>query len=702
MSAPRLKSISGSNFGPFKGEFHLDLPATGLLLLTGENLHTKGSSGSGKSSLIHILNFCLGTCDVPLTELQNWDTDEIPVVSTTYEVAGKEVMVTRGKKFLLHENGVLFPGSAPQKEERLDQLFGMTAEMRATLTYRGQGQPGLFLDKANSEKNEFLTKILRLFRFEEAEKKCDAAVKDLELQVSILQSRLDDLRMRREQLGPEQDRKAADARVTAAKRAIAAEEEHIAVFEKEMATMRHDADILFESVPELFQGKVDAIAARLQTLQQAVVEEPPESTEAARAKEMHDECVRRRERLAEADRLKRGDWDRNVRDLNAVINRLTGQLGKVHGWLASKDRIEADLAVLATNVCPTCSREWNENQQKKQDLLIEMVQVNDELMQLGLVETKLNNLKAELANNPPFEPDPKVEQMTNAIRRAADVCVAERERWFAAKKISRAGHDTQIAETKTELANLQNDIRAAAEKTRAQALAGITGLQQLVFMSKDTLLKLGMELEEAMYRLGRIEEQDKQSAAITRDVADALTKLAPLTKKLSREKDFQHLVSREGFRGAIFDEVLAEISDETNQILAGIANTVNCTLHFTSETVTAKGTIKREITPVVTINGHKATLKYGPSGGMRSAIDLAVDLAVGAVISRREGVTPGWLILDESFDGLGPVEKATCMEILQTYAAKRLVIVVDHSSETQGLFTQRIKVEYLDGVSRIC
>jgi DNA repair exonuclease SbcCD ATPase subunit len=702
MSAPRLKKLSGSNFGSFKGDFELELPATGLLLLTGENLHTKGSSGSGKSTLIHALNYGLGTCDVPLTELQNWDTNETPVISATYEVSGKEVVVTRGKKFILQENGELLRGSALQKEEELQKLFGMGPEMLQALTYRGQRQPGLFLSKDNSDKNEFLTKILRLFRFEEEERKCDATVKDLEMQASILRARLSDLEMRKEQLGPEIDRRAAEARVNAVSESMRGEEDQISAFEKEIATMRHDAQVLFDSVPQLFQFKVDLLATKLSALQQTVVVEAPDSEDAIKAITMQKECMRRHERLVDDDRQRRLAWEQNVRELNVTITRLTGQVGKVHGWLADSDRIKASLKALSENVCPTCSREWNENESKKQELRQELVLVESKLDECGQIQKKIGELKDELSVVPPFEANPKIEQMARAAAKAAEIVVAEREKRHASKKLARAGLDQQIAETSVELANLRDNIRTVAEETRDKALAGIGGLQQLVFMLQESLTKMRMEHEEAIYTLGRVEERDKQATSLARDFAETSAKLAPLLKTLAREKDFQHLVSREGFRGSIFDEVLAEISAETNDILAGIANTANCTLHFVSESQTAKGTIKRGITPVVTINGHKATLKFGPSGGMLSAIELAVDLAVGAVISRREGVTPGWLILDESFDGLGPVEKSTCMEILQKYAQDRLVIVVDHSSETQGLFTQRIKVKYLDGVSKIC
>jgi DNA repair exonuclease SbcCD ATPase subunit len=237
---------------------------------------------------------------------------------------------------------------------------------------------------------------------------------------------------------------------------------------------------------------------------------------------------------------------------------------------------------------------------------------------------------------------------------------------------------------------------------RAQVLAEIPELERLVAECQKNLQQLQPDIDAVNFELGRAEEVEKQRSRLSSQRAEILAKLGPLKKQLDAERDFLHLIGREGFLGSIFDEVLEEIGAETNDVLASIANTRHCTLEFKSETMTQKGTVRREIVPVVTINGHKASLKFGPSGGMLSAIELAVDLAVGAVISRRTGVCPGWLILDESFDGLGPVEKETCLEILQKYAHDRLVIVVDHASETQGLFTQRITVEYSGGKSRIC
>jgi ABC-type molybdenum transport system ATPase subunit/photorepair protein PhrA len=86
---------------------------------------------------------------------------------------------------------------------------------------------------------------------------------------------------------------------------------------------------------------------------------------------------------------------------------------------------------------------------------------------------------------------------------------------------------------------------------------------------------------------------------------------------------------------------------------------------------------------------------------MQTAVELAVDLAVGEVVTRRRGLYPSWLILDESFDGLGGAAKESCLEMLQQIAAQKLVLVVDHDATFQGLFSNIIQVEQVDGRSRI-
>ncbi len=86
---------------------------------------------------------------------------------------------------------------------------------------------------------------------------------------------------------------------------------------------------------------------------------------------------------------------------------------------------------------------------------------------------------------------------------------------------------------------------------------------------------------------------------------------------------------------------------------------------------------------------------------MTTSVELAVDLAVSEVVSRRTGSVPGWLILDESFEGLDPVTKESCMQILGRYASDKVVLVIDHASELKESFTQFVNVIHEGGRSRL-
>jgi DNA repair exonuclease SbcCD ATPase subunit len=125
------------------------------------------------------------------------------------------------------------------------------------------------------------------------------------------------------------------------------------------------------------------------------------------------------------------------------------------------------------------------------------------------------------------------------------------------------------------------------------------------------------------------------------------------------------------------------------------------TLKFSISRETQEGKIRNEITPIVSFGGHEAPLEASASGGQFTSIEIAVDLAVARVISRRTGSDLAWIILDESFNGHTRVEKESCLETLKEFAKDRLVLIVDHASEFKEMFTKTILVEKTNGRSKI-
>ena len=156
-----------------------------------------------------------------------------------------------------------------------------------------------------------------------------------------------------------------------------------------------------------------------------------------------------------------------------------------------------------------------------------------------------------------------------------------------------------------------------------------------------------------------------------------------------------------GFRNKIFDESLEEIGTESTRILGELPNAQHISIEFKSERSTAAGTIRNEIKPITYLHGEERPLASSVSGGQFTSVELAVDLAVSSVISRRLGCQLNWLILDESFAGHDQITKEACLTLLRQYASDKLVLIVDHSSEFMELFTQEIIVNLEDKKSSI-
>jgi DNA repair exonuclease SbcCD ATPase subunit len=147
-------------------------------------------------------------------------------------------------------------------------------------------------------------------------------------------------------------------------------------------------------------------------------------------------------------------------------------------------------------------------------------------------------------------------------------------------------------------------------------------------------------------------------------------------------------LGKDGFLGVIFTEVLQQISDRANKYLSLLPNTSHVSVTF--ETENAKG--KKTISPVFWVDGHATTRASGLSGGMGASADLAVDLGVIGVVEERLGKAPGWICLDETFNGMPKGTKEQAIEILKEYATNRLVVVIDHSTEIKESFDQTLTV----------
>jgi len=702
-----LDHLELTGFRSFVKKARISFAPTGLYLLASKNLDTGGSSGGGKSSVAMGINYAFGACEIPGTLLQSWGSKQAALSALGLRDGDVPVSIQRGKKLDIKFGDEPFVGSNAQKEERIRALFGgLDMETVLALTYRGQRQPGIFLSKTDSEKKAFLTPVLGLDKFEEQAKLSAAAITDATRELVSLDSQIGALERQKESLTSEnilEDVMAAGHQLKARTEERKARLDNLA---KQVETVQAAGNLSLIAIGDLFQPRIDTAKARCARLRAELRDVQPQTdpvveAEIARLEGLVAQCEARIKKMTAEDSARRKEMDAKVQSLNIELRVVSGKSATKGGFVREKVAAELELKKLHVDICPTCERDWDKACDHRARLQAKIAALDVKIAETAEFTAQAEGISAQIAALPRFEPNPMLEKLNEAGLKMTGQLATEKQKLIGAAALVQSERRKEIAIADADLSQIEAELQKEASK--CMTLTSASTQEQMIEMEAERrALSKDMDgLTELRIQATRLQTQEKQAQAIASELATLRGRRAVIDSGLRAEKDFAHLIGREGFLGLIFDEVLQEISDETNGVLASVANTRHVTLEFRSENVTQKGDVSKEIRPVLTVHGNETSIKGGLSGGMLTTTELAVDLAVGAVISRRSGVCPGWIILDESFDGLDAVSKDSCVEILQKYSQDRLVIVVDHASEMQGAFEHVINVTYENGESRI-
>lgn len=680
MAAIHLRKLTLKAFRSFKDTCTVEFPEKGLVLIRGKNHDTGGSSGSGKSSINLAIAYALGYSPFPATALQSWLTEEPMSVKLELTAKDDEIVIARGEKLSVTINGKKVAGSASLVENKLREALGLSADLLSALTYRAQQERGLFLSKTDSEKKSFLTAVLGLERFEQAVEQAGENIKKLEKDGHATLSQIEPAKLT-------VDRYRADLQSL-----THVDVEPLKTAAKEAEAEHVDAKKRLDNVKEYLQTVIFDRDRELAAI--PVVAFEPDMSE---VKRVSDLLANVNERI---DKLKAADKERDVARLaqlreigQRVTNLRKRQLEslQIHSQIQSRTK---EITKLQQSICPTCERQWDE----AQDRIAALAKQNSEdaktMQEHELALDLLLPLEKEADALSTFEPDPMIEKLGTVKSKLTTDLATAQVAVAGQRQAAEFKRQQQVLAVTQRFESFVKEAQLAVQTQQEEELAARNDLFQAQTSLKaatDSNAREAQRLQQVQQRLGEAEVY----------LADVEQKASTFKVQIQAEQDFIKLVGREGFLGRIFDEVLDEISTETNEILSGLPNAQHVTVRFASETATQKGTIKKSIVPMVSFNGIEAPLKSGCSGGMLTSVELAVDLAVSSVVSRRAGIVPGWLVLDEAFEGLDIVSKESGMTILSQYAQDRLVLVVDHATEFKEMFTQFVDVELRNGVSSI-
>lgn len=659
MGRVSLKRVTLFNFRSFEGKHVLDLDDKGLVLLLGR-------SGAGKSSIFLSIAYALDFLPYSGKEQKCWHSEEPMWVELELSTPDGDVVIHRGDKTWVKVGSKPKVTSAKAVAEAIDKAIGLSKTLREALTFRRQRQPGMFLAKTDREKKEFLVELLGLQwlerEIEASVKRVSAASKLVDQYEPLLKKADEDLKFSESNvtgLVPED--------VTA----LAA-----AVVEAQDA---HDG---VEAQRDYMLGRFKMAVDREQSIAQRIRDnwDQQPTNEMVRLRGLIGECIHRENRAKFIEEQRLQKFENEQKAFRDSLRILTNEIATLPGLRRQVTALCEEREALQQQKCGTCSRPWDQAEAR-------LCEVRDQLLSVQ------NRMEAIEANS---ETATKLEE-------------ALMERFVSSGKVEklremRALAEQQFAAEEAKQPNVEDTVRAVLEDPRRPSAK----YQKQVDAFRADLIERTCDLIAAKQALAdararnreRLAKSDTEQKFVARARAArnaALTDIHNARGTFNQERDYLDMLR--GFLGQIFEEILREIADEANSVIGAIPNTASVTLRFAVERETQDGKLRNEITPIVSFAGREAPMESGASGGMYTSIEVAVDLAVSRVITRRTGCDLAWIIMDESFNGHTTHEKESCLEILKGYSADKLILIVDHASEFKELFTRVVEIKNDNGRS---
>ena len=158
--------------------------------------------------------------------------------------------------------------------------------------------------------------------------------------------------------------------------------------------------------------------------------------------------------------------------------------------------------------------------------------------------------------------------------------------------------------------------------------------------------------------------------------------------------------SNKGLKSYILQSVTPFLNERINyyvQVLTG----GDIKVEFSTQTLLKSGEAREKFSVVVT-NRNGADTYAGNSGGEKSRADLAINYTLADLVSARARRPFPQRFLDEPFESLDESGVESVMELLADMVLESgSIFVVTHQDVMKGLFSKQIKVEKVNGETRI-
>lgn len=672
----QIKELFIENAGRFVGSHSLnlsDLPR--LVQVDGKNLNTGGSSGSGKSTLFNCLDYLLDVGDIPSTVLQSRLTKEKLKVSAILETESGEYKISRGGgKSLVVENlktGQIFEGSSKVAEEELDKILGIPRKILRLMYHKKQKEGGFFLNLTAKESHEFLAECLDLNKWVQKQDFLTVKLKDLENQLVSVSSSLDFVKQRLQ---------ASELKLSGLSEPVL--EPGLECLKE---TLQQSLKTLNDQVNDIkTKQKEELDSIPTPTLQTSI--DLNTDLEYIQYKKAETEL---RKKISEHEKEKNS----NIAQLESRKNEIKMQLLSLDQLknTAIRDtkelnQLKDQIVKIKQSTCPTCLQHWEIEQDRLRQLVEKATglkaainKAEGDIVQSDSLKLLIEELDRDVStiksNINPYEASldvvlNKKHEIEQTVSNKNTIIA--RQNSLVNDQFRRAQQEIQhkYSEQARLITSQAADIHEAIKNTDQK----IAQHNQSKAVYDSLLKQLSESLNQDKAEEGRLKEKESDLKTESEHIKEAIRFIKSYTNQL-------------------FQSTLQTVADKASSFMARIPNMSTATISFEAFKQSKNGTVKEEITPLISMDGELGVPVKSLSGGERTAIDLAIDLAVIDMIESITGKGLDLFILDEPFNGLDHVSIENCLEIIKNHDTNKRIVIVDHSSETKEMVGFRVVVE---------
>ena len=669
-----LLDLSFGSIGRFVEDQRIDFSSLNeFIQVDGQNNNTKGSSGSGKSTVFNALDYLLGLNDLPSTILQSRYTDDVMSVSGKFSWDGKEVEITRGKKLEIRIGEKVIKGSSALAEEQIDLILGMPRKLFRKLLHKRQKEGGFFLDFTPAKMHEFLIDCLDLSEFRKYDELEDIKIKSLTLKKATEESFLNG-----QEVGLAATLDAITSLGSPPVKKI--DQETILGLKKKL----DEAESAHKSVVELWsKAQLDLERER------PIVKTISYGTSGIESAQKEIESYN-----AQISALLQSEKDRLQEVKNAILvnKRSTEKAQEAQiaaaSALQSLDKVVAEIKKIRSAICPTCEQSWVtdtlvDQEKERVGQLLKFKGIIDAgeraTAELRILSLQMETLQADSVGR--VHPD-----MPSINERLRDA----HAKHLAAKLASDAEIErvsSAINAENEKFTQKQKDVKFKADSEINQSW-GTVDISRRVFDNAVNIMRSYADASQQYERnLASLKEKEEK---FTNKIAEVKKTIEGLAQELSLAEDTKKAIKM--YLSYSFDNAIEAIGTRATEIIRCIPNMSNATIQFDGTKETKDGKVKEEVNAVISVDGEENVPIKSLSGGERSALDIAVDLAVIDFIETKSGKGINLFILDEPFTGLGPVEIEMALEVLKNSNTNKKIVIVDHNSEVKQMVQNRLVV----------